>query len=54
MQPADHVQSAEVIEVVKVVSREGTGREGDPCRYVTSYYSPEGGWLATNDPIEFT
>ena len=41
--------TATLIEVIKVVTRDGDGTEADPCRYVTEYWSVEGDKLAEQD-----
>ena len=43
--------SAEVIQVIKTVSRVGRGIDGDPVRHVIQYWSFDGQELAENDPV---
>ena len=44
--------SAEVIEVIKVVSVAGKGTEEDPGRIITEYWSTDGERLAVTDPMD--
>ena len=46
------LESVEVVEVVRVVSRRGKGIEEDPIRLVTSYWAFDGRKLAEDDPID--
>lgn len=49
--PATGVVKAQLIQVVATAAIVGEGRDGDPIRRVTAYWSPEGDLLAIADPI---
>lgn len=44
-----NLRSTELIEVIKVVTREGNGTEDHPIRHVTYYFSKQGVFLARWD-----
>ena len=44
-----NIEGVKVMEVIEVVSCEGSGKENDPSRLVTFYYSKEGELLAKKD-----
>jgi hypothetical protein len=42
-----------LITVIETKLHVGTGTPEDPHRTVTHYFTPEGKWLATYDPVEY-
>lgn len=47
-----NMRSAELIQALRVVVREGEGTDEDVAREVVYYYSLSGELLAKNDPCE--
>lgn len=46
----ERVLKAQVIEVIETVENRGNGVEGDPCRFVTAYWLPDGRKIGEFDP----
>lgn len=46
------VISAEASTVIRIVSKEGTGRESDPVRNVVSWWTMDGKLIGREDPID--
>jgi len=47
---ANATESARIIKVIETVATRGSGREGDPERMVTQYWTLKGKFLAEDDP----
>lgn len=51
MQKYSGVDSVQMVQVIETKSQRGSGSDANPYRTVTQYWSPDGEFLAENDPI---
>lgn len=43
------IKAARIVPVIKVFIKKGQGTDGDPVRYVTQYWEPDGSLIAELD-----